>query len=104
MGMGGTKAIMVVMIALAMIMCVVVIMAMGMRMGMLLARILAMGMAVGVMIELLMIPRIWGLIQIQVLDTGLALTAAAHSTHLLHLQFFDSQFFATGDAHAISAT
>ena len=131
MGMGGAQAIMVVIIAMAMlmamgrllirmgmmlvvvimvvilikIMLVVMIMLVAMRMSMFLARPVAMGMAMRVMVRMLMaMSMLMSLVLLLALDTGLALAATADSTHLFHLQLFDSKLFAVGDADTVAAT
>jgi hypothetical protein len=103
MGMMLVLVIMVVILIKIMLVAMVMIMLVAMRVSMFLARPVAMGMAMRVMVRMLM-SMLMSLVLILALDTGLALAATADSTHLFHLQLFDSKLFAVGDADTVAAT
>jgi uncharacterized membrane protein YjgN (DUF898 family) len=107
MGMMLMVVIMVMILIKIMLVAVVVIMLVAMRVSMFLTRPVAMGMAMRVMVRMLMamfMLMLMSMVLLLALDTRLALAATADSTHLFHLQLFDSKLFAVGDADTVAAT
>jgi len=105
MGMMLMVVIMVMILIKIMLVAVVVIMLVAMRVSMFLTRPVAMGMAMRVMVRMLMAMFMFmSMVLLLALDTRLALAATADSTHLFHLQLFDSKLFAVGDSDTVAAT
>jgi uncharacterized membrane protein YjgN (DUF898 family) len=102
--------LMVVIMIKIMLVAVVVIMLVAMRVSMFLTRPVAMGMAMRVTVQmsmamfmLMLMLMLMSMVLLLALDTRLALAATADSTHLFHLQLFDSKLFAVGDADTVAA-
>jgi uncharacterized membrane protein YjgN (DUF898 family) len=97
----------IMLVAVAVAVAVVVIMLVAMRVSMFLTRPVAMGMAMRVMVRMIMamfMLMLMSMVLLLALDTRLALATTADSTHLFHLQLFDSKLFAVGDADTVAAT